>query len=311
MTSPEKRRQIQDWAQTVAACANGIDELKVNEAPATEPSETTATSYDTSIQRDAPKPRKDQHVVRVVVHPSSSDGSIQSRDRSRRLRSSRPVVINDTSGSTSRSRPAYAASQESYVPKQKSPPRPSRNRTPPGTYPKYNIVRRISTFSRPAPPEPETSSRPYVNERPSYYKEDQLRVPSKPSKPSRPRPHSMDSRNIYYPRPHSPRTQRAAVRSPSPPRRITYVRAYDNLPRRTVSLRGGGDARMTKRWEDDDRPNSEQPLNQLYDDVDKLRDIDARRVYPLGDSGRRRRSFGYRSYDDYGYDCYDHRRRAS
>lgn len=305
MTSLEKRRQIQNWAQTVAACANGIDELRVNEPPetsGTDRSETTAASYPTSIP-----PRKDPHVVRVIVRPSSSDGSIKSRDRSRGIiRSSRPLVVNDTSGSTSRSRPAYADSQERIMRRQKSPTRTSMNRrpsTPPGIFTEY-ITRRIP---RPARPEPETSRRYYVDERPRYSKEEQLRVPSMPSKPSRPRPRSEDSRRIYYPRQRSPPTQMTGVRNPSP-QRTTYMRVYESLPRRTASVRSRGDNRLTRRWDEDDRSNSEQRLNQLYDDVDKLRFIDGRRVYSLGDSRRRGRSFGYSSYDDYDYDYYDNRR---
>jgi len=113
MTSPEKRRQIENWALTVAACANGIDELRVNEAPVTsgtERSGTTATSYGTSIQHGTIKPLRDSHVVRVVVQESSSEGSTRSRDRSREVRSSRPVVVSNISRPTSRSRPAYTGS---------------------------------------------------------------------------------------------------------------------------------------------------------------------------------------------------------
>jgi hypothetical protein len=83
------------------------------------------------------------------------------------------------------------------------------------------------------------------------------------------------------------------------------VPVYDNPPRRTVSTRDRGDTRMVN-----DRSNSAQQLNQLYDDVDKLRILGTRRAYPLDDSGRRGRSLEYSSYDDDDYDYYDNRRRA-
>ena len=162
------------------------------------------------------------------------------------------------------------------------------------------MVRRVS---RATPPEPEPSSRYYVDDRPWYYKEEQLRPPSIPSKPSRPRPRSMDSRRIYYPRQPSPPTQRTAVRSP-PPQRATYVPVYDNPPHRTVSMRDRGDTRMVG-----DRSESAQQPNQRYDDVDRLRSIGTRRVYPPDDSRRRGRSFEHSSYDDYDHDYYDDRRR--
>jgi len=328
MNSLEKKRQIERWARNVAACANGIDELNVNEAPSqrstqtsgTDRSETSATSYYTTsrsrstfkpVASTTPPPRKDPHTTRIVVQPSSSEGSAKIQGRNRSIISSRPVVVN-TSGSTSRSKLAYAGSRESSAPRPKSPPRSSRDRhptSPSGTYPKYNVIPRII---KPSPPQIEISSRYYIDERPRRYKEEQLPIPSPPSKPSRPRPRSMDSRSIYYSRPRSPTPPRATMRSP-PPQKTTYRRVYDNLPRRTISVRGRSDACMVRRWEEEEvGPNSARRLSELYDDVDKLRSIGARRVYPVDDSrGRRRRSLEYSNYDDYDYDYYDGRRLVS
>lgn len=325
MEAFEKRRQIERWALDVADCADGVDELRISDIPSPRtadpiPTEGLSTSrisnyptksYATTnikpvTTRLSPPPRKEPQLVRVVVQASSSDGSAKANPkRSRSARSPRRYVVN-TSGS-SRSRRAYADSNESSVRRRRSPPRSVRSRRSPSpakSSPKYSIVRRIL---KPAPPEPEVRSRYYSDDRSRYYDEDRLRRPTTPPKPNRPRPRSVDARGAYYTRPRSPALNRIVVRSPSPERTYYTTRTYrEDLPRRTISIRSrGGD-----RYADvidvprDDARDSAKRLSQLYDDVDRLRAVMTRRTYPEEDS-RRRRSFVYSPYDD--YDDYDDR----
>lgn len=327
MTTLEKRRQIERWAENVADCADGIDELKLNEIPPprlgaeTIPSERIETSrlsnypsksYPTTTVKAVPNPRlspprKEPHIVRVVVHPSSSEGSTRDRvasgpKRSRSARSPRRYVIN-TSGS-SRSRRAYADSIDSSIRRRRSPPRSVRSRRSPSparSSPRYHVIRR--RIKIPPQPEPDVRSRNYSDERPRYYDEERYRRPETPIKPVRPRPKSMDARGMYYPRARSPEIKRTVIRCPSPDRMYYTVRNYrDEPPRRNISVR----SRRADPYADGPRDDAAKRLSQLYD-VEKLRSDRAREMYLDDgyDSRRRRRSFVYSPYDD---DYYDDRR---
>lgn len=325
MASLEKKRQIERWALDVAECANGIDELRLSDilSPRTaEPFSTerlstsrlskypTKTYAPTNVKpvttRLSPPPRKEPQIVRVVVQPSSSEGSAKALpERSRSARSPKRYVVN-TSGSMR----AYADSIESSVRRRRSPPRSVRSRRSPSpakSSPRYNVIRRI--IKPPPPPEPETRSRYYSDDRSRFYDEDRLRRPMTPPKPSRPRPRSVDARAIYYSRPRSPETKRTVVRSPSTERTYYTTRTYRDEPRRNVSVRSRGGGRYGDVIDvprDDGRADAAKRLSQLYDDVDRLRAVPTRRTYPEEDSRRRRRSFVYSHYDD--YDDYDDRR---
>jgi len=90
------------------------------------------------------------------------------------------------------------------------------------------------------------------------------------------------------------------MRSPSP-KRVYYPRTYrDELPRRTISVRSRGDDRYADEMVADARADAAADrLNQLYDEVDRLRSSAPRMIYPEDEPMRRRRSFTIDDYDDY------------
>jgi len=314
MASFDKRRQIERWALNVAACADSIDELTLSDASSPQRAErragdseflqksytTAAVKPTTSIRLSPPPRRKEPQVVRVALQASSSDDSIGELPyQKRQTASSRPYVVN-TSGS-SRSRRAYAESLESSIRRRRSPPRsaPSRRSPSPArSPPRYNIVRRALRPS--VPPDPDMPVRYYVDERPRYYEVERPRRLEAPIRPSRPRPRSADPRDLYYTRSPSPEVRRMIMRSPSP-KRVYYPRTYrDELPRRTISVRSRGDDRYADEMVADARADAAADrLNQLYDEVDRLRSSAPRMIYPEDEPMRRRRSFTIDDYDDY------------
>ena len=314
MASFDKRRQIERWALNVAACADSIDELTLCDPSSPQRAErlpgdseflqksytTAAIKPTTSIRLSPPPRRKEPQVVRVALQADSSDDSVRELPYQKRQTASSGRYVVNTSGS-SRSRRAYAESLESSTRRRRSPHRSvrsPRSPSPARSSPRYNVVRRVLRPSAPA--ESDMPARYYVDERPRYYEVERPRQFEAPSRPSRPRPRSADPRHLYYTRSPSPEVRRTIARSPSP-KRIYYPRTYrDELPRRTISVRSRGDERYADDIVADARADAAADrLNQLYDEVDRLRSSVSRRIYPEDEPMRSRRSFTYDNYDDY------------
>ena len=329
MASPEQVRRIERWRDEVATLATDLDDIQISEPPAVAaqgrryvPAPVTKTTPGVKfvsrssvarpispIPRSTPK--KEPHVVRVILDPSSSEDSAHRyTNRSRQPRNSRSErsypIANTTA--TTRSRPTahYATSREEAGSDRRSrrslpaAQAPRRSRSP-----AYSVIKRVLRLPRGDREHRRQGSRSSYGQQQRHdfdepefgdrQIDDRPRPPPRPLRPRRPadvQSEYLDIEPNYPPITRRRDRDRDSDIRPSRPIRVSrdYTPTADGDPYyfeqqpprrnlgRSATVRngyGGRDRDRDEGWPDD-------RFDRVYDEVEKMRQVGARRVVPNG-----------------------------